>query len=75
VITGFFLHRNSPRQEIDIEFLGNDTTKLLVNVYYNPGYEGARMEYGFRSTPTLIDLGFDAARVSRFQCFTGDDGP
>lgn len=61
VITGLFLHRNSPRQEIDIEFLGNDTTKLLVNVYYNPGYEGARMEYGYRGTPALIELGFDAA--------------
>lgn len=61
LITGFFLHRNSPRQEIDIEFLGNDTTKLLVNVYYNPGYEGARLEYGYRGTPVLMDLGFDAA--------------
>jgi GR25 family glycosyltransferase involved in LPS biosynthesis len=61
VITGLFLHRNAPRQEIDIEFLGNDTTKLLVNVYYNPGYEGARLEYGYRGTPELIELGFDAA--------------
>ena len=61
LITGLFLHRNSPRQEIDIEFLGNDTTKLLVNVYYNPGYEGAGMEYGYRGTPALIELGFDAA--------------
>ena len=61
LITGLFLHRNSPRQEIDIEFLGNDTTKLLVNVFYNPGYEGARMEYGYRGTPALIELGFDAA--------------
>jgi GR25 family glycosyltransferase involved in LPS biosynthesis len=61
LITGFFLHRNSPRQEIDVEFLGNDSTKLLVNVYYNPGYEGARMEYGYRGTPVLVDLGFDAA--------------
>jgi GR25 family glycosyltransferase involved in LPS biosynthesis len=61
LITGLFLHRNSPRQEIDIEFLGNDTTKLLLNVYYNPGNEGARLEYGYRGTPTLVDLGFDAA--------------
>jgi GR25 family glycosyltransferase involved in LPS biosynthesis len=61
LITGLFLHRNSPRQEIDIEFLGNDTTKLLLNVYYNPGYEGARLEYGYRGTPALIDLGFDAS--------------
>lgn len=61
-ITGMFLHRNSPRQEIDIEFLGKDTTKVLINVYYNPGDEGARMEYGFRGTPALVDLGFDASK-------------
>jgi GR25 family glycosyltransferase involved in LPS biosynthesis len=61
LISGMFLHRNSPRQEIDIEFVGRDTTKLLVNTYYNPGTEGSRMEYGYRGTPELIDLGFDAA--------------
>ena len=61
LITGVFLHRNSPRQEIDIEFLGRDTTRLLLNVYYNPGGDGARMEYGYRGTPILIDLGFDAS--------------
>ncbi len=61
VVTGVFLHRNSPRQEIDIEFLGKDTTKVLLNVYYNPGGEGARFEYGYRGTPVLIDLGFDAS--------------
>jgi len=61
LITGFFLHRNSPRQEIDIEFLGKDTTKMLVNVFYNPGGEGARFDFGYRGTPVLIDLGFDAS--------------
>ena len=61
VITGVFLHRNSPRQEIDIEFLGKDTTKMLVNVYYNPGSDGARFEYGYRGAPVLIELGFDAS--------------
>ena len=60
LITGMFLHRNAPRQEIDLEFLGKDTTKLLVNVYYKPGGEGTKLEYGYRGTPTLIDLGFDA---------------
>lgn len=62
LVTGVFLHRNSPRQEIDIEFLGKDTTKLLTNVYYNPGDEGANLEYGYRGTPILIDLGFDASK-------------
>jgi GR25 family glycosyltransferase involved in LPS biosynthesis len=61
IITGLFLHRNGPRQEIDIEFLGKDTTKMLVNVFYNPGPTGTKLEYGYRGTPTLIDLGFDAA--------------
>jgi GR25 family glycosyltransferase involved in LPS biosynthesis len=61
LITGVFLHRNSPRQEIDIEFIGKDTRHMLVNVFYNPGAEGAKMEYGYRGTPTLIDLGFDAS--------------
>jgi len=60
IITGMFLHRDSPRQEIDIEFLGKDPSKLLINVYYNPGCEGARFDYGYRGTPVLIDLGFDA---------------
>ena len=61
LITGLFLHRNGPRQEIDIEFLGKDTTKMLVNVFYNPGPEGTKLEYGYRGTPTIIDLGFDAS--------------
>ena len=61
VITGLFLHRNSPRQEIDMEFLGKDTKKLLVNVYYNPGAEGAKLDYGFRGAPALVNLGFDAS--------------
>ncbi|WP_344785283.1 family 16 glycosylhydrolase [Microbacterium kribbense] len=61
LVTGMFLHRNGPRQEIDIEFLGKDTTKMLVNVFYNPGPEGTKLEYGYRGTPTVIDIGFDAA--------------
>ncbi len=67
LITGMFLHRNGPRQEIDIEFLGKDTTKMLINVYYNPGIEGTKLEYGYRGTPTLIELGFDAAE--EFHCY------
>ena len=62
LVTGMFLHRNSPRQEIDIEFLGNAMTKLLVNVFYNPGTQGAKIEYGYRGTPALIDLHFDASK-------------
>lgn len=66
LITGIFLHRNGPRQEIDIEFLGKDPTKMLTNVYYNPGPDGAKLEFGYRGTPTQIDLGFNAARTYHY---------
>lgn len=61
VVTGVFLHRDSPRQEIDLEFTGDDTTRLLTNVFYNPGGLGARFDYGYRGTPVAVDLGFDAS--------------
>ncbi len=58
MVTGFFLHRNSPRQEIDIEIAGNRTDRLLVNVFYNPGGEGAKFDYGYRGAASYINLGF-----------------
>jgi beta-glucanase (GH16 family) len=61
VVTAFFLHRSNPWQEIDLEFLGRDTTRILVNVYFNPGEAGTGSNYGNRGTPVMIDLGFDAA--------------
>lgn len=61
VITGFFLYRNSPRQEIDIELVGNNPNRLLINVFFNPGDDGAKFDYGYRGSPTYIDLGFDAS--------------
>ncbi|MCH8941134.1 MAG: family 16 glycosylhydrolase [Bacteroidetes bacterium] len=64
VVTGFFLHRNSPRQEIDIEIAGNRPDCLLINVFYNPGGEGANFNYGYRGAPSYIDLGFDASKAS-----------
>lgn len=64
VVTGFFLHRNSPRQEIDIEIAGNRPNRLIVNVFYNPGGEGAQFDYGYRGAPSFIDLGFDASKAS-----------
>lgn len=64
VVTGFFLHRNSPRQEIDIEIAGNRPDRLLINVFYNPGDEGANFDYGYRGAPSYIDLGFDASKAS-----------
>jgi beta-glucanase (GH16 family) len=63
VITGIFLHRDSPRQEIDFEIAGNRTDRLLVNVFYNPGNEGAKFDYGYRGSPSFINLGFDASEA------------
>ena len=60
-ITGMFLHRSTPRQEIDVEFLGIDSRKMLTNVYYNPGVDGSKFDYGYRGTPILIELDFDAS--------------
>jgi GR25 family glycosyltransferase involved in LPS biosynthesis len=64
LVTGFFLHRDSPRQEIDVEILGNRPDQLLVNVFYNPGTDGAKFDYGYRGTPAIIKLGFDASKAS-----------
>ena len=63
LVTGFFLHRDSPRQEIDVEILGNRSDHLLVNVFYNPGTNGAKFDYGYRGTPIIIELGFDASKA------------
>jgi beta-glucanase (GH16 family) len=57
------LHRDSPRQEIDVEILGNQPDQLLVNVFYNPGTDGAKFDYGYRGTPAVIKLGFDASKA------------
>ena len=51
VISSFFTYNGWPWDEIDIEFLGNDTTKVQFN-YYTNGKGGH--EY-------IYDLGFDAS--------------
>lgn len=60
LITGFFLHRDTPRQEIDVELAGDNPRSMLVNVYFNPGDDGAAINFGYRGSPCRIDLGFDA---------------
>lgn len=62
IVTGFFLHRDSPRQEIDVEIVGSRSDRLLVNVFYNPGGEGASFDYGYRGSPTCMELGFAASK-------------
>lgn len=59
LITGFFLHRSAPRQEIDVELVGNNPRRMLTNVYFNPGDDGATVDFGYRGSPVHIDLGFD----------------
>ncbi|HEX8204674.1 MAG TPA: family 16 glycosylhydrolase [Solirubrobacteraceae bacterium] len=62
LVTGFFLHRDTPRQEIDVELSGADPRRMLVNVYFNPGDDGTAMGFGYRGSPWRIDLGFDATK-------------
>lgn len=64
LVTGFFLHRHAPRQEIDIELPGNNPWRMLINVYFNPGDDGTALDFGYRGTPVYIDLGFDSTAAS-----------
>ncbi len=59
VVSSFFLYNNtffggSQHNEIDIEFLGDDTTQIHLNYYYGAERLGAHQT-------VVIDLGFDAA--------------
>jgi len=36
---------------------------MLVNVYFNPGADGALMEYGYRGTPAVVALAHADALV------------
>lgn len=60
LITGFFLHRSNPRQEIDIELPGANPRRMLTNLFFNPGDEGTAMSFGYRGTPGWVDLDFDS---------------
>jgi len=51
IVTSFFLYTGSPWDEIDVEILGKDTTKVQFNYYVN----------GIGGHEAVIDLGFDAA--------------
>lgn len=73
LITGFFLHRDLPRQEIDIELPGDNPQQMLVNVYFNPGDDGSTMGFGYRGSPYCINLGFDS--TSDFHLYSIDWRP
>ncbi|MFA6016132.1 MAG: family 16 glycosylhydrolase [Gallionellaceae bacterium] len=51
VVTSLFTYNAAPHDEIDIEILGKDTTKVQFNYFVN----------GVGGHETVVDLGFDAA--------------
>ena len=60
VISSFFTYTGWPWHEIDIEFLGNDTTKVQFN-YYTNGEGGHEYVYelGFDASEDFHEYGFD----------------
>ena len=64
VITSFFTYTGRPWDEIDIEFLGNDTTKVQFN-YFVSGEGGHEYVY---------DLGFDASEKFHEYAFAHSGG-
>jgi len=51
IVSSFFTYTGSPWDEIDVEILGRDTTKMQVNYWVN----------GVGGHEAMIDLGFDAS--------------
>ncbi len=60
VISSFFTYTNRPWDEIDIEFLGKDTTKVQFN-YFRKGVGGREYVYklGFDASEDFHEYGFD----------------
>lgn len=60
VISSFFIYTGRPWDEIDIEFLGDDTTKVQFNYYHN-GVGGHEYVYdlGFDASEEFHEYGFD----------------
>ncbi|MCQ2597463.1 MAG: family 16 glycosylhydrolase [Treponema sp.] len=52
LVTSFFLYTGNPWDEIDVEILGKDTTKVQFNYYVD----------GVANNEKIIDLGFDASQ-------------
>ncbi len=63
LVSSFFTYTGSwfgdPHDEIDIEFLGKDTTKVFFNYF----------RQGRRGSPATLDLPFDAADADRLYAF------
>ena len=57
-VASFFLYRWAPWQEIDFEFIGNDTRKVQINVFYSDDKVKVENPYG---EPVQIQLPFDTS--------------
>ena len=64
VITSFFIYNGMPWDEIDIEFLGEDTTKVQFNYFTN----------GVGEHEYVYDLGFDASEEFHEYAFEWKEG-
>jgi beta-glucanase (GH16 family) len=58
-VSGFFLYRADPWQELDVEFLGNQPTKVQTTINVNKGAEGDRNNEA-KFLKVVSDLGFNA---------------
>ena len=77
IVSSFFTYTGSPWDEIDIEFLGKDTTKVQFNYFtngvgnheyvYNLGFDAAQSyhTYAFNWQPTYIAWLVDGKEVYR----------
>lgn len=67
LVSSFFVytgpHYNDPHHEVDIEFLGQDTTQMHPNIFVN----------GKPKNPPTINLGFDAAESFNLYAFEWDE--
>ena len=60
VISSFFTYTYNPWDEIDIEFLGDDTTKIQLNYYTNgKGKHEFIYELGFDGSEDFHEYAFD----------------
>lgn len=64
LVSSFFTYTGNPWDEIDIEILGKDTTKVQFNYYVN----------GKGGHEKLVDLGFDAAQDFHTYAFEWKEG-
>jgi beta-glucanase (GH16 family) len=71
-VTGFFLYRMNPWQEIDMELIDGRPNTVITNVFYNPGPAGApNNEMVYDSW--FIDVDFDTTAEFHNYAFEWDE--